>query len=248
MEPRPARRIAFRQRASRGGPRSHRAQPLAEAPWWIWRWPGGRVPPLPVTSRRPLRKRRVAAGASGSAHQTHLGQPRAREPEDRRDARSCERGCDPSRLRGPLARASRLDPSRHGGRGGRLDARLWPFARRSDRLGGRVQRVLGSKLQGTWLRRRSQPHQARAHLPALGDPGPRQHGGAPHRPRVDPDRASIENRPPGRSRPEPAGGGSSSDRPGRRSSPRRTRRLRGGTGALLALEGACSTIRAPSGG
>ena len=31
-----------------------------------------------------------------------------------------------------------------------------------------------------------------AHVPALGDPGPRQHGGAPRRPRVDPDRASIE--------------------------------------------------------
>ena len=35
---------------------------------------------------------------------------------------------------------------------------------------------------------------ARAHLPALGDPGARQHGGAPRRARVDPDRASIEIR------------------------------------------------------
>ena len=34
-----------------------------------------------------------------------------------------------------------------------------------------------------------------AHVPALGDPGARQHGGAPRRPRVDPDRASIEARP-----------------------------------------------------
>ena len=88
------------------------AQPLAELTrsigGGVGRWPGGRVPPLPVTSRWPLRKRRVAAGASGSAHQTHLGQPRARQPEDRRNARSCERGRDPSRLRGPLARASRL--------------------------------------------------------------------------------------------------------------------------------------------
>ena len=106
-------------------------------------------------------------------------------PNDRRNARSCERGRDPSRLRGPLARASRLHPSRHGGRGGRLDARLWPYARRPDRLGGRVQRVLGPKLQSAWLRQRGQPHQARAHLPALGDPEPRQHGGAPDRPRVD---------------------------------------------------------------
>ena len=31
-----------------------------------------------------------------------------------------------------------------------------------------------------------------AHVPALGDPEPRQHGGAPPRPRVDADRASIE--------------------------------------------------------
>ena len=153
--------------------------------------PGDRVPPLPVASRRPLRERRVAAGASRSPHQAHLGQPRAREPEDRRDARSCERGCGPSRLRGPLARASRLDPPRHGGRRGRLDARLRPFARGSDRLGGRVRHVHGPKLQGTWLRQRRQTHQARAHVPALGDPEARQHGGAPHRPRVDPDRASI---------------------------------------------------------
>ena len=86
--------------------------------------------PSPVASRRPLRERRVAAGASRSPHQAHLGQPRAREPEDRRDARSCERGCGPSRLCGPLARAPRLAPPRHGGRRGRPDARLWPFAAR----------------------------------------------------------------------------------------------------------------------
>ena len=44
------------------------------------------------------------------------------------------------------------------------------------------------------LRQRGQPHQARAHVPALGDPGARQHGGAPRRARVDRDRASIEIR------------------------------------------------------
>ena len=154
-------------------------------------WPGDRVPPLPVASRRPLRERRVAAGASRSPHQAHLGQPRAREPEDRRDARSCERGCGPSRLRGPLARASRLDPPRHGGRRGRPHARLRPSARGTDWVRGRVRHVHGPKLQGTWLRQRRHTHQARAHVPALGDPGPRQHGGAPPRPRVDPGRASI---------------------------------------------------------
>ena len=61
-------------------------------------WPGDRVPPLPVASRRPLRERRVAAGASRSAHQADLGQPRAREPEDRRNARSRERGGGPCRV------------------------------------------------------------------------------------------------------------------------------------------------------
>ena len=87
---------------------------------------GDRVRPLAVASRRPVREQRVAAGASRSPDQAHVGQPRAREPEDRRDARSCERGRGPSRLRGPLARASGLDPSRHGGRRGGPDARLRP--------------------------------------------------------------------------------------------------------------------------
>ena len=148
------------------------AQPLAELaraiarrtgpePRGICEWPGDRVPPLPVASRRPLRERRVAAGASRSAHQAHLGQPRAREPEDGRDARSCERGCGPSRLCGPLARASRLDPPRHGGRRGRPHAWLRSFARGSDWVGGRVRHVHGPKLQGTWLRQRRQTHQAR---------------------------------------------------------------------------------------
>ena len=60
-----------------------------------------------------------------------------------------------------------------------LDARLRPFARGSDRLGRRVRRVHGPKLQSTWLRQRRQTHQGSAHVPALGDPAPRQHGGAP---------------------------------------------------------------------
>ena len=107
------------------------------------RGPGGRVPPLAVASRRPIRERRVAAGASRSAHQAHLGQPRAREPEDRRNARSCERGLGPSRLRGPLARASGLAPSRHGGRRGRPHAWLRPSARGTDRIRGRVRHVQG---------------------------------------------------------------------------------------------------------
>ena len=95
-------------------------------------WPGDRVRPLPVASRRPIRERRVAAGASRSPHQAHLGQSRAREPEDRRNARSGERGCDPSQSCGPLARASRLDPPRHGGRRGRPHPRLRSSARGAD--------------------------------------------------------------------------------------------------------------------
>ena len=124
-------------------------------------WPGDRVPSVPLASRRPLRERRVAAGASRSPHQAHVGQPRAREPEDRRDARSCQRGRGPSRLRGPLARAPGLAPPRNDGRRRRLDARLRPFARGSDWLGGRVRRLHGPKLQGTRLRQRGHSHQAR---------------------------------------------------------------------------------------
>ena len=39
--------------------------------------------PSPAHSRRALRERRVVAGASRPSHQAHLGQPRARESEDR---------------------------------------------------------------------------------------------------------------------------------------------------------------------
>ena len=154
--------------------------------------PGGRLPPFTLASRRPLRERRVAAGAARSAHQADLGQPRARQPEDGRIARPREPGLGAPRLWRALTRASRLAPPRNDGRRGRLDARLWPFTRGSDWLGGGVRRVYGPKLQRTWLRQRGQTHQARAHVPALGDPGARQHGGTPPRARVDPDCASIE--------------------------------------------------------
>ena len=52
--------------------------------------------------------------------------------------------------------------------------------------------VQGAKLQSTRLRQRGQTHQGRPHVLAVGDAEPRQHGGAPPRPRVDADRASIE--------------------------------------------------------
>ena len=157
----------------------------------ICEWSGDRVRPVAVASRRPVRERRVAAGASRSPDQAHVGQPRAREPEDRRDARSCERGGGPSRLRGPLARASRLDPSRHGGRRGGPHAWLRSSARGTGWIWSGVRHVHGPSLQGAWLRQRRHTHQARAHVPALGDPGPRQHGGPPHRPRVHAGRTSI---------------------------------------------------------
>ena len=165
---------------------------IRSSPWWISQWPGGRLPPLPFATRRPLRERRVAAGASRSPHQADVGQPRARQPQDGRVAWPRKRGLGPHRPFGPFARATRLAPPRNGGRPGRLDARLRPFQRRSDWLGGRVRRVYGPRLHSTWLRQRGQPHQARAHLPARGDPGTRQHGGTPRRARVDPGRASNE--------------------------------------------------------
>ena len=194
------------------------------------------LPPLPRASRRALRQRRVVAGASRPAHQAHLGQPRAREPEDRREARSCERGCDPSRLRGALARASRFNPPRHGGRRGRLDARLWPFARGPNRLGRRVRHVQGSTLHRTWLRRRRHTHQARARVLAVGDPEPRQHGGAPARQGVDPDGAAIGSGLAAACSRERAWGGIAPG-PERRKGVR-PRRVRGGPASLFALEGA----------
>jgi MoCo/4Fe-4S cofactor protein with predicted Tat translocation signal len=62
--------------------------------------PGTRVPAIGVGPRRPVRERRVAAGASRSAHQAHLGQSRARESEDGADARAGKRGRVACRLRG----------------------------------------------------------------------------------------------------------------------------------------------------
>ena len=104
-----------------------------------------------------------------------------------------------------------------------------------------------------------------AHVPALGDPGARQHGGAPRRARVDPDRASIEirlrqgfhlrqatwtsrrtSRLPGRSQPRARMRGIP-HKPRKGRSPRRTRRLRGGTASLLTLEGACLRSGPPVG-
>ena len=108
-------------------------------------------------------------------------------------------------------------------------------------------------LTGTWLRQRRQTHQAGAHVSALGDPAPRQHGGAPTRPRVDPDRASIRISLPASARRGRACAGFLTDpERGRGSRPfdrlravpsivegRHTRRFRGGTASLLTLEGAC---------
>ena len=170
--------------------------------------------------------------------------PAAGEPDHRRDARSFERGRGPSRLCGPLTRAPGLAPPRNGGRRGRSDARLWPFARRSDRLGGRVRRVHGPKLQGPWLRQRGQPHQARAHLPALGDPGARQHGGAPGRARVDPGRASRERRPRARRQARTRMPGNPHQPPRREAPSASSPRIR-----LASLSGRNTpTIRATSGG
>ena len=152
--------------------------------------------PSAVASRRPLRERRLAAGASRSAHEADLGQSGARESEDRRNARPRDRRCGPCRVFRPLARAARISPAGNDGRRRRVDARLWPFAGRTGGLWSRVQRVHGPKLQCTGLQQRGQAHQARAPLPALGDAGARQHGGAPDRAGVHSDRASIDRLPP----------------------------------------------------
>ena len=167
-----------------------KADTLTGARCGICEWFGDRVRPVAGDSRRPLRQRRLAAGASRSHHQADLGQSGAREPDDRQDAQPRERRCGPRRLFGPLARAPRLARPRHGGQRRRVDARLWPFARGQDRLQRRVRHVQGPSLKGAWLRHRGHPRKGRAHLPALGNPGARQHGGASPRARVDAGRAS----------------------------------------------------------
>ena len=248
VEPRPARWVPGRQRASRSRSRAHGGSPWRSLARLMPRRAeadagGGletRVPPVPVASRRPLRERRVAAGASRSADQAHVGQPRAREPEDRRNTRSCERGRRPCRARGPLPRASRLDPSRDGGRRGCGDARLRAVARGAGRLGRRVRHVTRPELAGAWLRQGRQTHQGRAHVCALVHPAPRQHGGAPPRPRIDGDRASIGTGAGARARHARAArqGGSS---PARSASSRKNR--------LTSPSGRSTpTIRATSGG
>ena len=116
------------------------------------------------------------------AHQAHLGQPRAREPEDRRDARSRERGRGPSRLRGPLARAARLDPPGHGGRRGRPHARLRPLARGRIGIGVGFDTFTVRTLQGTGLRQRGHASPGSARTYPLS--ATQEHGSMEGRPLV----------------------------------------------------------------
>ena len=197
------------------------------------------VPPVAVDSRRPLRQRRVAAGTSGSAYQADLGQPGAREPEDRRNARSCERGCGSRRVFGPLARAPRVAPARYGGRRRRLDARLRPYARGPDSgtgVGFDAFKVRTSKAPG-FDSGVTLSKVARAY-PLSATRGTREHGRAPPRARVDARRASSEGRPGGEAgcRRGARGRVTRGRAVRRKSSPRRARRLRRKARALLPLE------------
>ena len=88
LAPRAARRRARRQRAARG----QRSRPGTRRPSPATRGavstgggrPRARVRGLPQGRRRQCCQQRLAAGAARSAHQGHLGQPAARQPENRR--------------------------------------------------------------------------------------------------------------------------------------------------------------------
>ena len=195
VEPRAARRVACRQRASRSRSRCEagRVRGTRSRSRISW-WSRGRVPRVPLDSRRPFRERWVAAGVAGSAHQAHVGQPGARQSEDGGDARSCQRGCRPRGLRRPFARAPRLDPSRHGGQRRGPHTGLRSFARGTHWKRRRVRYLHRSILNCTRLRWRRHGQQARTEAPAVGDPESRQHGGPSHRPRVHARRAAGETR------------------------------------------------------
>ena len=74
-------------------------------------------------------------------------------------------------------------------------------ARGTDRVRSRVRHLHGPSLQGTWLRRRRHTQQARTRVHPFGDAEPRQHGGAPPRPRVHADGASNGTGLPGPRKP-----------------------------------------------
>ena len=194
----------------------------------IGEWFGDRVRPVAVASRRPVRERRMVAGASRSPDQAHVGQSRAREPEDCRDAWSCERGVGPSRLCRPLARAAGLDPPRHGGRRGGPHAWLRPSARGTRWIWRRVRHIQGPNVQGAGIRQRRHVAKARTHVPALGDAGPRQHGGSSSRPRVH-GRPNFDRRR-GRRKPVPVRSACSRRSPNTSHSSRSTPTTRGTSG------------------
>ena len=195
MEPRPARWAPCRQRASRGRSHSRRAgrqgtgRREATAPA-----SGMEVVFLPSPSLHDGRYANDGWLQELPDPLTKLtwDNPALVEPEDGRVARPRERGLGPHRLLRPFARAPRwLLPGMADGlvavtlgygrsHAGRIGSGVGfdAFTVRRSTAPGFDSGVSLTKLERTY--------------PAVGDPGARQHGGAPRRARVDPGRGSSE--------------------------------------------------------
>ena len=138
--------------------------------------PRGRVPSRPGRLRRTLREPRLAAGAAEAAHQGHLGQPGARQPEDGGRARRRQDRADRARAhhggrradaRRPHGEGAALGPARPRRRCRDAAPRVRPHARRPAR-------------QRHGLRRLRAPHERRS-VDGVRPPDPQDRRDRAHR-------------------------------------------------------------------
>ncbi len=136
----------------------------------------------------------------------HLGQPGAREPEDRGDARRCERGYGPADYAG---RSLDLPAVVLPGMADGMVALTLGYGRprgAGSAPGSASTRYASGRPAAPDFDRGATLDQARAAVPLSADPGARQHGGASPRPRIDAEPSYI-----GRTRERPGRGRSVPD-------------------------------------